>query len=69
MPLTTTYLFLINLLFVSHSGVSSTGVHHIIVCFMIVISSENELLEYVGYANCIEYKIKVCCKYSLEIPV
>ena len=30
---------------------------------MIVISLENELPEYVGYANCIEKKIKSCLKY------
>ena len=35
---------------------------------MIVIPSENELPEYVGYANCIEYKIKSYHKY-MTIPV
>ena len=35
---------------------------------MIAISSENGLPEYVGYVNCIEYKIKICHKY-FTIPV
>ena len=38
------------------------GVYHI-VAYHIVISSENELPEYVGYANWIEYKIKSYHKY------
>ena len=42
------------------------GVYHIVP--MIAISSENGLPEYVGYANCIEYKIKICHKY-FTIPV
>ena len=35
---------------------------------MIVNSSKNDLSEYVGYANCIEYNIKSYHKY-LTIPV
>ena len=40
---------------VSQCGVSSSGgVSHSGRLSMIIISSENELLEYIGYANCIE---------------
>ena len=37
-------------------------------CIILHSSSENGLPEYVGYANCIEYKIKICHKY-FTIPV
>ena len=36
---------------------------------MIVISSENEPPEYVGYANCIEYKIKINIKSKVIIYI
>ena len=43
------------------------GVYHI-VAYHDRNSSKNGLPEHVGYANCIEYKIKICHKY-FTIPV